>query len=1144
MSFFACCFAPQKQIDPNANQPKEIKLAVPQLGVTVSFLESFITENGGSEAFEGLSTEDVWKKFIKEKTAAAKTSLCELLIKENTVGVRKADVLLTHSWSFCFLDVVKLLKATLSEQPNASIWFDIFSFTQHNVANVDYDFWLNSLKSLFPKLVQFIFLLPAWSEMPLPALASSTWSCYEIYQGISAGKNVHFAISRSEKKNLIRDLIVDTSTKLGNILNQVDFSKTNFRDKEMSVRLKQSATTLNAAAATTAAPTSDEDANKVQKAITLWLKEEFARLIQIELEETEDKPFPPEEELQNGNEDDNDIFFTSQSLDRMTSLDLATIVEDTEDDEHDEIARRKGSAELSLLVEASATSTFDLPISSEIDSYNFSEKGINARVEEKIESVTEDTATPAVGGYMVPMTGTELATVDGSENISAIVDPVVQDDAMVVVDVDRTVEVIAEEVINEIVNESESEIVDNATVEAGHNAGVVSVEAIAEPDAVVEHAVVVEREGAKQLSVEQLKSDQQIVRETIEAKEENTATGASADVKSVEDEVVLVSQEVASVFLQKVEVPQVELSENGSSEETVLASSVAVADEMKLPESPVEAESSEPDSVSRDETIAAIVQELVDGLQHTSESAAEEVVEAVMERVEDAIRDVSDIDVQVFEPAALESTEPAQQEPPTELELSEEDKLRIAAEAERDAKRLHLIEEEEIARKLAEEEEEARRLAEEEEAARKLAEEEARRLAEEEERQRLAEEERLRLEAEEKARLLEEERRLRDAEILRQLAEEVAMGKEEAARQQSEAEGFTVIDVLEEILAEFVQDIAEDVGQERFDKNQLRIALAEILRSLTRYDKAEELLQDALQDRLRRCGRVHPDTLTVLHLLGALWDEQSHYDKAEPYFTEAFKKRKAVLGPKHDDTVTSMYALAVVYRNTKKFDKALPLYEKCYKVRREKLGDDHQQTLSTQYNLALMYQNQKQYRLATPLYSDCLQRRKVTLGETHPQTLMCMYNLAVNYFSQGKFELAEQYYLENLDKRRKTLGADHVDTLNTMNNLAALYHQVGQEPSAALYYTECLKRRTQTLGPDHASTVRTKNNLEKLRLSHPQLVEEAIKKLDEQDKPAEEETKENEHDENISGNAGERAVAVSNVTPETVAVKASSPNKG
>lgn len=1134
MSFFACCFAPQKQIDPNANQPKEIKLAVPQLGVTVSFLESFITENGGREAFEGMSTGDVWKKFIKEKTAATKTSLCELLIKENTVGVRKADVLLTHSWSFCFLDVVKLLNATLSEQPNASIWFDIFSFTQHNVANVDYDFWLNSLKSLFPKLDQFIFLLPAWSEMPLPALASSTWSCYEIYQGISAGKNVHFAISRSEKKNLIRDLIVDTSTKLGNILNQVDFSKTNFRDKEMSVRLKQSASTLNAAAATTAAPTSDEDANKVQKAITLWLKEEFARLFQIELEETEDKPFPPEEELQNGNEDDNDISFTSQSLDRMTSLDLATIVEDNEDDKHYEIARRKGGAELSLLVEASATSTFDLPILSEIDSYNSSGKGINARVEEKIKSVTEDTATHAVGGYMVPTTGTELATVNGSENISAIVDPVVQDDAMVVVDVVRTVEVIAEEVINEIVNESESEIVDNATVEAGHNAGVVSVEAIAEPDAVVELAVVVEREGAKQISVEQLKPDQQIVRETIEAKEENTATGASADVKSVEDESVLVLQEAASVFLQKVEVPQVELSEIASSEETVLASSVAVADVVKLPESSVETESSEPDSVSPDETIAAIVQELVDGLQHTSESAAEEVVEAVMERVEDAIRDVTDIDVQVFEPAALESTGPAQQELPTELELSEEDKLRIAAEAERDAKRLRLIEEEEIARKLAEEEE-ARRLAEEEE---------ARRLAEEEERQRLAEEEQLRLEAEEKARLLEEERRLLDAEILRQLADEVAMRKEEAARQKSEAEGFIVIDILEEILAEFVQDIAEDVGQERFDKNQLRIALAEILRSLTRYDKAEELLQDALQDRLRRCGRVHPDTLTVLHLLGALWDEQSHYDKAEPYFTEAFKKRKAVLGPKHDDTVTSMYALAVVYRNTKKFDKALPLYEKCYKVRREKLGDDHQQTLSTQYNLALMYQNQKQYRLATPLYSDCLQRRKVTLGETHPQTLMCMYNLAVNYFSQGKFELAEQYYLENLDKRRKTLGADHVDTLNTMNNLAALYHQVGQEPSAALYYTECLKRRTQTLGPDHASTVRTKNNLEKLRLSHPQLVEEAIKKLDEQDKPAEEETKENEHDENISSKAGEHTVTVSNATPETVAVKASSSNKG
>eukprot|EP01033_Poteriospumella_lacustris_P001223 gene1223-889_t len=611
MSFFACCFAPQRQVDAGANRPPEkVKVAVPQLGVTLAFLDNFVEENGGVDAFAGWTTDDVWKKIVKAKTEKSKSSFCDVLYKEKAEGIRRADVVLTHSWRFSFLEVVSMLKTALEDKPHASVWIDVFSFSQYSVANVDYEFWLASLQKLLATADRCVFLAPLWTHpAPLPPL-TSRWELYTTYFEIAHHKRLDLAISRLEKKRLIRDLVVDTAAKLVAFAAHVDVARSDFRDREIKQCLGDDLAAV------------EGGLDKVQATVAAWFKEQFVAIVEAELDETADEPFPPEDELDNDVDEDHNRSQRMDSIERMTSFDLATITEDLDED----------------------------------------------------------------------------------------------------------------------------------------------------------------------------------------------------------------------------------------------------------------AEDPEP-------------------------------------------------------------------EPP----------------------------------------------------------------------------------------------------------------------------------------------------EERFEKNALRLTLAELLRSLGRFDRAETLLRDALADRLRRCGRVHPDTLTVLHLLGALHDEQAHYDVAEPLFAEAFKKRKAVLGPKHDDTIASMYALAVLYRNTKQFDAALPLYEKCYQLRRATLGDDHAQTLATQYNLALMYQNRKQFRLATPLYVDCLARRRQTLGETHPATLMVAYNLAVNYFSQGKFDLAEQSYLDCLDKRRRTLGDDHVDTLNALNNLAALYHQVGQVAPAALYYAECLERRTATLGAEHPATVRTRNNLEKLRAAQPAVVDAVLK---------------------------------------------------
>ncbi|MEZ4387976.1 MAG: serine/threonine-protein kinase [Candidatus Krumholzibacteriia bacterium] len=327
------------------------------------------------------------------------------------------------------------------------------------------------------------------------------------------------------------------------------------------------------------------------------------------------------------------------------------------------------------------------------------------------------------------------------------------------------------------------------------------------------------------------------------------------------------------------------------------------------------------------------------------------------------------------------------------------------------------------------------------------------------------------------------------------------------------------------ILRPSIVAVDEEFADQPLVAASLRQTLADVYRSLGRYDAALTLQEQALASRRQRLGdrapatlvsashlglllmargelpaaealfreveqaapgvlgEEHPETLDAISNLGTVLVEQGKLSEAEPYYHRSLDLQRRLHGDDDRGTLVAINNMGYLFDMQGKLDEAEPYYREAVARCRRLLGDEHDWTLSAINNLAVLMQTAGKLDEAEPLYREALATSRRVLGDEHPNTLNAIANLGALLKYQGKLDAAEPLYREALEKRRRVLGADHPATLVSTHNLASLLRDEGKLDEADAVYREALAGRRRVLGDQHPSTLSTISSLGSLLVS-------------------------------------------------------------
>ena len=215
----------------------------PPLGIKVSFFQEFIsTYPGGSDAFIGMTTQEVCDKVIKPLTISHKTSLCQMLYQYSHPSISNIDHIkayISHSWHSPFLDMVHAIERMYSNAMDTVIWIDIFSINQHLTPMIQLSerrlsWWITTLQDGIKQIGNTVLVISPWqyhslhttddsesmkshhdddannrnsnnnNEPQLPHVLTRTWCLWEIFCTWNSKSRLEIAFTNNDEKNFIQ----------------------------------------------------------------------------------------------------------------------------------------------------------------------------------------------------------------------------------------------------------------------------------------------------------------------------------------------------------------------------------------------------------------------------------------------------------------------------------------------------------------------------------------------------------------------------------------------------------------------------------------------------------------------------------------------------------------------------------------------------------------------------------------------------------------------------------------------------------------------------------------------------------------------------------------------------------------------------
>ena len=175
----------------------------PKMGVKVKVITEFVSALG-RESLAGLTTTEVCEMYVKPATLG-KGSMCELIKAENpdSDDVGAASVFISHAWRYNFLDVLDSLERNFELEPDAILWFDLFSNDQNKAPDLDFYWWSSTFKSAIQDFGRVVMVLSPWST-PIPFTRG--WCLYEVYCAVVTGAKFEVALSQKERSEMMQNL--------------------------------------------------------------------------------------------------------------------------------------------------------------------------------------------------------------------------------------------------------------------------------------------------------------------------------------------------------------------------------------------------------------------------------------------------------------------------------------------------------------------------------------------------------------------------------------------------------------------------------------------------------------------------------------------------------------------------------------------------------------------------------------------------------------------------------------------------------------------------------------------------------------------------------------------------------------------------
>lgn len=173
----------------DSNTSTNLKL-LPKEGIKLSHLEVFIQSCGGLDKLKNLTTREVCQRHILPLTETNKCSYVDYLkANEQASAVGEAHIYIIHSWKSPFLDLVNILTEHFNHSSNANsntvqdtvLWIDIFSFNQYKPSDLDYRWWLHSMRNSLKQFNQFLIVLSGSGWKAPWTVLHRLWCLYELY---------------------------------------------------------------------------------------------------------------------------------------------------------------------------------------------------------------------------------------------------------------------------------------------------------------------------------------------------------------------------------------------------------------------------------------------------------------------------------------------------------------------------------------------------------------------------------------------------------------------------------------------------------------------------------------------------------------------------------------------------------------------------------------------------------------------------------------------------------------------------------------------------------------------------------------------------------------------------------------------------
>jgi tetratricopeptide (TPR) repeat protein len=271
----------------------------------------------------------------------------------------------------------------------------------------------------------------------------------------------------------------------------------------------------------------------------------------------------------------------------------------------------------------------------------------------------------------------------------------------------------------------------------------------------------------------------------------------------------------------------------------------------------------------------------------------------------------------------------------------------------------------------------------------------------------------------------------------------------------------------------------QKIGPDHRQSLYLRFHIANVLRSLGRYQEAHDQDDEILKRQREVLPAGHPHPLQTAGSLAADLRGLGRFADALAMDQETYDRTKDLFGEDHPSTLSAANNLGVDLRLLGRTEEARRIDQDTLNSRNLVLGRSHPTSLHSSSMLARDQRELGDYAGSVVALQDTFDTfvKLTDLGRDYPDALRTAKNLAVSLRKMGRPEEAYERTKDTAERYERNFPVEDQDALACRLNLAcdlAAIDKLGQALEEATWVWHAYER---TLGSDHPFTLAAANNI-------------------------------------------------------------------